>query len=132
MQGSLVCPVYDSLEGPYAALPTTVAEQLAFEEDSQTYPFCPSLEEGEDLLVVSEYSTPWQRYSHVDAAETLRLIPVPGKWLCGPPLSHRKKLPEGVGPGKQVIMTFGNVLALRPWRATERTAVPSEQEACCG
>ncbi|CAM9598837.1 unnamed protein product [Scytosiphon promiscuus] len=66
--GSLVCPVYGSLEGPYAASPTTVTEQLAFEEDSQTYPFCPSLEEDEDLLVVSEYSTPWRRFYTREAA----------------------------------------------------------------
>lgn len=60
-----MCPVYNSLEGAYAATPATVAEKLAFEEDSQTYPFCPSLEEDEDLLVVSEYSTPWARCLYV-------------------------------------------------------------------
>lgn len=59
--GSLFCPVYNSLEGPFAASPKTVAEQLAFEEDSKTYPFCPSLDDNDDLLVVSEYSAAWKR-----------------------------------------------------------------------
>ncbi|CAM9416203.1 unnamed protein product [Hapterophycus canaliculatus] len=66
--GSLVCPVYNSLEGPYAVSPRTIAEQLAFEEDSQNYPFCPSLGENEDLLIVSNYSTVWKRFRTREAA----------------------------------------------------------------
>eukprot|EP00752_Nemacystus_decipiens_P006299 g5679.t1 len=66
--GSLFCPVYNSLEGPFAASPTTVAEQLAFEEDSQVYPFCPWLEDNEDLMVLSEYSAPWKRFFTREAA----------------------------------------------------------------
>lgn len=62
--GSLFCPVYDSLEGPFAAPPTSTADKIAFEDDSQTYPFCPYLEEDEDLMVVSEYSTAWTRCMH--------------------------------------------------------------------
>lgn len=60
--GSLFCPVYDSLEGPFAVSPKTVAEKLAFEEDSQTYPFCPWLNDDEDVMVVSEYSAAWKRW----------------------------------------------------------------------
>eukprot|EP00904_Undaria_pinnatifida_P012814 jgi/Undpi1/8663/HiC_scaffold_25.g11128.m1 len=59
--GSLFCPVYNSREGPYAAALTTVAEKVAFEEELGTYPFCPTLEEDEDLMVVSEYSSTWKR-----------------------------------------------------------------------
>lgn len=56
-----MCPVYDSLEGPFAPSLTTVAEKIAFEENLQTYPFCPALEENEDLMVMSEYSFSWKR-----------------------------------------------------------------------
>lgn len=59
--GSLLCPVYNSLEGPFAATLTTIAEKVAFEEQLRTYPFCPRLEEDEDLMVVSEYSPAWKR-----------------------------------------------------------------------
>lgn len=59
--GSLVCPVYDSLEGPYAASLTTIAQKTAYEEDLKSYPFCPVLEENEDLMMISEYSSVWDR-----------------------------------------------------------------------
>ncbi|CAN0400637.1 unnamed protein product [Laminaria digitata] len=59
--GSLLCPVYNSLEGPYAVALTTIAEKVAFEEELLTYPFCPTLEEDEDLMVVSAYSSAWKR-----------------------------------------------------------------------
>lgn len=57
----MFCPVYNSLEGPFASSPRTVAEELAFEADSMIYPFCPALDDGEDLMVVSAYSTAWKR-----------------------------------------------------------------------
>lgn len=56
-----MCPVYDSVEGPLAASLSTIAQLMAFEEDSQTYPFCPALPENEDLMVVSQYSSTWKR-----------------------------------------------------------------------
>ena len=54
-------PVYSSLEGPYAAALKTMADKVAFEEELRTYPFCPTLEDDEDLMVVSEYSSAWKR-----------------------------------------------------------------------
>ncbi|CAN0375993.1 unnamed protein product, partial [Pylaiella littoralis] len=66
--GSLFCPVYDSREGPFAAPLTLVADKLTFEGELQTYPFCPYLEEDEDLMVVSEYSTAWARFYTREAA----------------------------------------------------------------
>lgn len=57
----MVCPVYSSLEGPYAAALKTMADKVAFEEELRTYPFCPTLEDDEDLMVVSEYSSAWKR-----------------------------------------------------------------------
>ncbi|CAM9452842.1 unnamed protein product, partial [Ectocarpus sp. 13 AM-2016] len=66
--GSLFCPVHNSLEGPFAATLTSIADLLTFEEESQTYPFCPSLDENEDLMVVSEYSTSWERFFTREAA----------------------------------------------------------------
>lgn len=53
--------MYDSLEGPYAASPATIAQKTAYEEDLKNYPFCPALEENEDLMMVSEYSSVWDR-----------------------------------------------------------------------
>lgn len=71
--GSLFCPVYDSREGPFAAPLTLVADKLTFEGELQTYPFCPYLEEDEDLMVVSEYSTAWARCQHVSVKEHTKL-----------------------------------------------------------
>ncbi|CBN75306.1 conserved unknown protein [Ectocarpus siliculosus] len=74
--GSLFCPVHNSVEGPFAATLTSVADLLTFEEESQTYPFCPSLDENEDLMVVSEYSTSWEReYTFKGQVGKITLVP---------------------------------------------------------
>lgn len=61
MLGSLECPVYGSLEGPFAPSLKTIADKIAFQEQLKTYPFCPALEENEDLMVISEYDSAWKR-----------------------------------------------------------------------
>ncbi|CAM9791198.1 unnamed protein product [Choristocarpus tenellus] len=59
--GSYMCPVYNSQEGPLAILPVTVSEKLEYEESLDSYPFCPYLEDNEDLVIISEYSKAWNR-----------------------------------------------------------------------
>lgn len=53
--------MYDSLDGPFATSRTTIAEKLVYEEDLDNYPFCPALDENEDLVMMSEYSNVWDR-----------------------------------------------------------------------
>lgn len=53
--------MYDSLDGPFAAALDTISEKMAYEEDLKNYPFCPALEENEDQMMMSEYSSLWGR-----------------------------------------------------------------------